>query len=386
MKKFYLALCITIIGLQANAQIVSWDFNGNTGSEAFVAPTAADPNLGVSQINRGIVISTALANSYAATNWTLTNSLADAIFKNSYYGFTLKANAGFILSVSELNANFRRSATGPTRFQWMYSLDGSNFSVAGAQIIYNGTQNNGAAQSPVDVSSIPQLQDIPDAITVTLRLYGFGALDAAGSFASGRLNGNDLSILGKVYPSILLPVKLISFNAVNNTNNTRLHWLVNCTSSSVNFELQRAGKDRNFFTIYNKSETQARCTQPFTVNDDNTAPGINFYRLKMIDIDGHVAYSHIVQVENKKTINSAVRVYPTVVDNNATIVIPVEENYTAEILFIDNQGKQVEKMTVQLFAGTNNVSVNVNHFTPGKYYIKVVTGDKKNNTAVLIKR
>ena len=386
MKNIYIVLFITLIGFGVKAQVISWDFSGKTGSETFVSATFSDPNLSASQISRAAVTATTLANTYAAINWTLTNSLTDAITNNSYYQFSMHSNSGYLLSFSELDANFKRSSTGPTAFQWRYSLDGTNFTNVGPQISYTGLDNNGAAQPPINLNPVAQLQDINNAVTVTFRLYGFNAADAAGSFGLGRLHGDDLLLLGKVFPDIVLPIKLISFSAVNNGNNTRLHWLVDCTSTSVKFEMQRAGSDGQYNTIYSSTETQARCSQPFDITDTHTQEGINFYRLKMIDIDGKISYSKTLQVVNKTAGNSGISIFPSLVKNNATISIPSDGDHKAVIIFFDNLGRQVNKIEAELLKGTNNIPVNTTGFLPGKYYIKVISGERKNNTVVMIKQ
>lgn len=386
MKKIYTLIMITVFGYHANAQLVAWDFNGNIGSEVTVSPTITDANLTVSQISRGVIIATAITNSYAATSWTTTNTLANAMTNNSYYQFTVKPKPGFTASFSEINANFKRSPTGPTTLQWMYSLDGTNFTNIGSPINFVGIQNNGATQAPVDLNSISQLQNLASNVTVTFRLYGYNATNTAGAFAFGRLPGNDIDISGKVVPSIVVPIKLISFSAVNNNNLTKLHWLVNCTSNYIKFEMQRAGVSGDYTTFYSSTESQARCAQPFDINDNNTPSGISLYRLKMIDIDGRIAYSNTIQVVNNKTAAAEIKVIPSLVSSNADIVIPSEKNYKATILIIDNQGRQVTKIDAQLLKGTNHISLNTSDYTTGKYYVKVAGDAEQSNTAVFIKQ
>jgi len=386
MKKIYIFLFSSMLAFHAKAQVLAWDFNGRIGSELAVPATTVDPNITASSITRGVVIATALPSTFAATNWTTTNSIADAIANNSYYQFNAKANVGFKVDFIELNANFRRSSTGPRNFQWKYSIDGTTFSNIGSQITYTGTESLGAAQPAVDLTAIPALQNANSNTTITFRLYGYNAVNSAGSFGFGRISGDDINFSGKVSPHTLLAIKLVNFSAVNNGKITRLHWNVLCTSTSVKFEMERAGDDRNFHTIYTSTETQARCAQPFDLNDDNTLQGANFYRLKIIDTDGKISYSNTLYIDNKNALNTEIKVFPTLVSTHANISIPSDKNYTATIIFIDNQGRQVTKTEAQLFKGSNNVSVNTADLAPGKYYIKVVGGTQKNNTAVLIKQ
>ncbi|MEP7163544.1 MAG: hypothetical protein ABI741_02560 [Ferruginibacter sp.] len=386
MKKLYIILLLISTVPSVKAQVLGWDFSGNTGSEVSVSATTLDPNITVSAITRGSVTATALANAYAGSNWTLTNSLANAIANNSYFQFTAKANAGFQASFTELSENFRRSAKGPSSFQWRYSIDGSNFFNVGSQISYAGIDNNGMPQSPLNLDAVAGLQNLDEHVTVTFRLYGFNAVDPLGIFGLGRLPGSDLNISGKVFPSIVVPIKLISFSAVNNSNTTHLHWQVNCTSSYIKFDIQRAGIDGIYNSVYNSTETAARCAQPFDVNDDRTAPGTNFYRLKMTDIDGKITFSNTLRIQNKETTIQDIKIFPTVVSSNTNLSIPSDKNYTATILIINNQGSQVNKMEVPLYKGVNSISVNTSDLVAGKYYIQVSGGTTKINTLVLIKQ
>ena len=203
MKTLSLSLfvfCLVFCFSTVNAQILAWDFNGNTGSETTVNSTTTSPNLNVSTVSRGAGLSAnALANSFSSTSFSSTGtSLNDAITNNDYLQFTVSPQSGFRVSLSTLDANFRRSSTGPNTFQWQYSLDG--FATPGINvgptITYTGTETNGVAQPQIDLSTVPALQNVAFPNTVTFRLYGWNATSAAGTFALGRLDGNDLAVGG----------------------------------------------------------------------------------------------------------------------------------------------------------------------------------------------
>ncbi|MDQ3132778.1 MAG: carboxypeptidase-like regulatory domain-containing protein, partial [Acidobacteriota bacterium] len=164
--------------------------------------TTTDPNLNPSILSRGTGINpNALANTFSAVTFN-SSTIADAIAANEYLQFTVSTQSGFRVSLSTLNANFRRSSTGPNTFQYQYSLDG--FATAGVNIgspfMYTGTETNGAAQTPIDLSTIAALQNVASPTTITFRLYAAGATATTGTFSIGRLTGNDLAIGGTVTP------------------------------------------------------------------------------------------------------------------------------------------------------------------------------------------
>lgn len=193
------------IPIQLEAQIAAWDTNGLLASPVptTVAATTVAPNLVVGPLERGAGLSAAgLANAFSSSNFLNTGS-AGAISGNKYLQFSVASQSGFSLSLSSLDVVFRRSSTGPNTFQWQYSFDG--FSTAGvnigSSISYVGTESNGLAQTTVDLSVIPALQNIPSSTTISLRLYGWGASATSGTFAIGRLTGNDLAIGGTITSS-----------------------------------------------------------------------------------------------------------------------------------------------------------------------------------------
>ncbi len=213
MKQFtrFVLLCLFLTSSSTQAQIAAWDFSGQPGDQATSPATTTDVNLTVGSISRGSGLNpSALGNAFSSTTngtsmgdgFTAT-SLANAIAQNAFLQFTIKANTGFSVSLSTLNANFRRSSTGPTNFQWQYSLDG--FATAGVNISspinFTSTATNGVAQLAIDLSTITALQNVSDATTITIRLYGWNATGLTGTFALGRLPGDDLAIDGTVTPA-----------------------------------------------------------------------------------------------------------------------------------------------------------------------------------------
>ncbi|MBN2867525.1 MAG: T9SS type A sorting domain-containing protein [Flavobacteriaceae bacterium] len=197
MKKFTLLIFLLINHLSFS-QITAWDTNGLSGNEVTFNATTQDPNLNISTLSRGSGINPSnLANAFSSNNFTLSNSQALAIANDDYLEFNISAISGYKVSLSSLDVNFRRPSTGPDNFLWRYSLDGTNFINIGSSIIYNLNPTNGTAQSQIDLSVIPELQNVFNT-TITFRLYAWGATGSTGSFAIGRLAGNDLEINGLV--------------------------------------------------------------------------------------------------------------------------------------------------------------------------------------------
>lgn len=240
MKKliFLLVLSVLMIGT-VWGQIVAWDFFGNTGNEATVNATTNHSNLTTTTISRGSGLSTISAtppaDTFAAANYTVSGTKADAITNNKFMQFSITADSGYKVSSSTLDVYFRRSSTGPNAFAWYYSLDGFTNSVQiGSDISFTSTSKTGVAQTQIVLSSIEDLQNVESSTSITIRLYGWGASSTTGTFAIGRPTGNDLAIGGSVLSSgAIPPVSTPTFNPVGGFYTTAQNVSLSCETESA---------------------------------------------------------------------------------------------------------------------------------------------------------
>jgi hypothetical protein len=198
------------------ATIAAWDFSTLPGGAANYGPspypaTTTLTNTTNNGLVRGAGIGTA-TNSGAAAAWggndfiIASPTFATAVAGNEFATIDLKADAGYVLSLSSIDPyNIRRSASGPTTGQWQYSIDGTNFTDIGSAITWGGTTSNaGNAQALIDLTGISALQNVPDTTTVTLRVVTWGATSTGGTwyFNSPPASSTaiDLSISGDVAP------------------------------------------------------------------------------------------------------------------------------------------------------------------------------------------
>ncbi|WP_448698342.1 MBG domain-containing protein [Mucilaginibacter sp. AW1-3] len=182
--------------------ILAWDFGPDaSNTNATHATTTSDANLVASTLSRGAgLTASGLAGGFSSSNFTMNGDLADAIANNKYYQFTIGANAGKAVSLSTLDANLRRSSTGPNAYQWQYSLDGTNFNNIGSPVSYTSTNTNGDPQTQIVLSGISALQNVASGTAITFRLYAYGATATGGTFAFGKPTqpANDLAITGTI--------------------------------------------------------------------------------------------------------------------------------------------------------------------------------------------
>ncbi len=302
MKKLLLlsaACSIVLLSHSQNSLQLGWDFNGNTGNEISVAATFNNTDLEISSIIRGAGLTAAsLANSFSASGWTTSNSLADAIVNNDYIEFTIKPKTSFITSLSALEAIFRRSGTGPDRFQWQYSVDGTNFININNEISFTSTATNGVVQSSIDLTTISVLQSISSSILISIRLYGYNASAGGGTFSLGRLTGNDLSLMGST--NSITPVRLLNFSGKQVANSIELKWISASEINSSKYEIELSVDGKKFSKIGELFSVNMINGNSYFFRDNKGKAGKNWYRLKIVDKDGRFVYSAVILVSKKE--------------------------------------------------------------------------------------
>jgi hypothetical protein len=196
--------------------LVGWDVNTLTGyGPSPMVPTTNAANLTVVGLTRGLGVGTggsAAARAWGGTAWNDTNSAA-AIAANHFATFRVAANSGYKLSIASITKfDYRHSDTGPTNGLLQYQLGSGAFADI-ATFFYPSTSSSGASLSPlpIDLSSIPALQNVGDGTNVTFRIVNWGGTDSAGTwyiFDKGVSTALDFVVQGTVSPAVtLMPIE-----------------------------------------------------------------------------------------------------------------------------------------------------------------------------------
>lgn len=112
--------------------------------------------------------------------------------------------------------------------------------------------------------------------------------DIGGAFINGEVEDYKIALV-----STPLPVTLISLTASKSTEGIGLTWKTAQEKDFSHFEVEKSADARQF----RKIGTVAGADQGlYHFNDSAPAEGNNYYRLKMVDLDGSSAISRVLQV------------------------------------------------------------------------------------------
>ena len=184
-----------------------------------------------------------------------------------------------------------------------------------------------------------------------------------------------------------LSIKLTYFKGTQTDKKHFLSWKVVCTSAEAKFELQRSSDGSNYTPIYSFAASKDRCENPFDFTDVVPADGKNYYRLKLIDVDGKVSYSNIVLLIQKTAHFDVVYLYPNVVNNQISVLkinTAKKENITVSVS--DFTGRVVQKQSISLQIGLNQIPVQTTGLSAGIFNVTVYSGNSKPISLRLIKQ
>jgi hypothetical protein len=180
-----------------------------------------------------------------------------------------------------------------------------------------------------------------------------------------------------------LPLKMGDFTAFKKPAGIQLNWETITEQNTSHFEIERSDNGINFNTIGSvNANGNSTDKKYYSFTDSNPLPKSNFYRLKMLDIDGIFTYSRVIAIKNENMIT--LDLFPNPTTDVLQVQIPSERKETTKINIIDAAGKQIYSQSVQLNEGTNAISIPVDHLQNGSYYL-VVENESGRQSKLFIK-
>jgi hypothetical protein len=164
-----------------------------------------------------------------------------------------------------------------------------------------------------------------------------------------------------------LPVTLISFNAKYIRDYIEIKWSSANEQFSDYYSLEKSIDGLNWFEISKHvSSNQQQHMQHYESVDMNPVDGVQYYRLKQVDISGRFVYTSPVSVRVEVSPTQII-MYPNPVVNSLHLKLDPEK--LTDILIRNSLGQIV----YQLIEQYGNTTVDVKNLTNGVYTIETLT-------------
>jgi hypothetical protein len=177
-----------------------------------------------------------------------------------------------------------------------------------------------------------------------------GYIVAGGTLSNdGDVTGNhgdfDYWIVKLNETSNPLPVELLSFEGINSKNKNILKWSTASETNSDYFELERRSKDEDFKTVFhtNGQGTTSSVNSYYYEDDEITHGEVYYYRLRQVDFNGSIGYSHIIEVKTSEK-NIALTISPNPFSASTNIIYELNENSNVVLEVYNSSGQKISTL------------------------------------------
>lgn len=181
-----------------------------------------------------------------------------------------------------------------------------------------------------------------------------------------------------------LPITLISFSAVNDSNSqVSVNWTTSEEVNNAFYNVERSAGGNNFETLAtipgagNSSELLQ-----YEFIDEVPLLGSSYYRLRQTDFNGISTTTEIIRVFLERPGDIHFQLYPNPVDHNEKLRVSYKSSRTVKVLvsLITSQGKLVETSELRLQKGSHEFRLSSSRLLPGIYFLKISEPNGKTTT------
>jgi hypothetical protein len=171
-------------------------------------------------------------------------------------------------------------------------------------------------------------------------------------------------------PDQTLPIDWQSFTGTTDNKFNYLNWVTASELNSSHFEVQRS-KDGILFENIGSVTAAGMSNSPRTYNhtDRNPYVGINYYRIRMVEIDGTDAYSNVIALEIKDMSNGYV-VYPNPTADVITYQFSSDKSEDVQVELLDMLGRVIFDKTYNAVGGINQIMLDLKIYPSGSYLMR----------------
>ncbi len=176
---------------------------------------------------------------------------------------------------------------------------------------------------------------------------------------------------------LLLPVELLFLAGLPRGNEVDLTWATASEKNSSHFIVERSSDNLDFVSIGRvaaANNSQYRIDYAFT--DPQPMGGVNYYRLKLVDLDGSTDVSNVIAVMFTGDADQ-VMVWPNPVQDRLNISMELPAQQLVNVQIVDAIGRQVQLRQVAVESGRHVMSVETGGLARGAYMVHL-TGHNGN--------
>lgn len=183
-----------------------------------------------------------------------------------------------------------------------------------------------------------------------------------------------------------IPVNFIYFNAKKSgTTTSLLNWKTSQEINSAYFDVERSEDAIHYYYI-GRLNAAGNSSVPveYFFTDNNPVNGINYYRLRQVDRDGHYIYTPTRQVRFEGLDAGTVKYFPNPTNGKIYIEIPESMREERKVINITNTAGVVMDQQKTGSWITLRLEVDLGKYAKGIYFIQVKTATTNSVQRVVL--
>jgi hypothetical protein len=200
----------------------------------------------------------------------------------------------------------------------------------------------------------------------TVAMYGPALLSSAGAVSTNSI-----------------PVVLVGFSAaLNNDKSIGLDWNTKQEVNAGHFDIMRSNDGSVWNTIGSvKAKGYATTESDYSFTDMKPASGINYYRLKLVNLDGSFGYTDMKVVRSSIVTN--ISFFPNPATDYVNISLGELSAKQTTVRLINQAGQVLQEKTVAAGSATI-VSFPVQNYKGGLYILSIASADGTHESSKLL--
>lgn len=244
----------------------------------------------------------------------------------------------------------------------------------------------GRNDSMPGLQSIEEILDLMKEISISFDIEGIHkALQSLN--AVGILDPICYATTDRTYFLGSLPVELKSFEGTQHGCNIQLKWETGSEQNFSHFEIEKSYDGVDFHVIDRLQSTGNNydITGNTYTHTDTPSELINYYRLKMVDIDNTFNYSRVITVKSAcADSGSVIDIYPNPV-KGSKLFIKVNSTVNIDnvnVHIISQSGSVISEQVVSITEGFNTIEVNTDKLKEHAIYFLKIENEQWSTKAV----
>ena len=269
---------------------------------------------------------------------------------------------------------------------------GTDHGTAAPMLVFGKGVNPGITGAPPNLTNLDNKgnllmqHDYRQVFTTLLTDWMGAEADTINAINFTDYLGQQLDIIHPDYVAdSSLPATISKFHGWNEGRHNILEWVLYQELNVERYDIERSNEKGRFQVIGRvKSTGNGYEEKTYTFTDKKPFVGDNFYRLRIVDYDGRITLSQVINLKFSLEFN--VHIYP----NPFTEVLKIQIDQTSDhqylqaILF-NSMGQQIYFNTISVENGRNQVQLELDDLSSGYYFLRIQSSERVIHSSKVLK-